>query len=201
MPTPETVERMRAYIAQLQEDIAVVAKLKTAANVQEGDSMPSVQFYRRFIQNAVISVRKCPVDANLTLDDVLREALTIGKGAPRTVCDRCTYIGRCSANLCAKEPDRIVRICAPDAATACRATLCFDAVELAEFLERWDGRGTVTDVDSMPNPALALGVSSGVPLNPNEIVTHLDGTTERALRWQVDMWREVGFIQLLARGA
>ena len=187
----EEGSRLQRYIVQLKEDLDIVMKMKSVTKAGDENLMPSVQFYRRFTQNAVVAIRKVPVDVDLTLEDVLREALTAGKGAPRKVCDHCTYIGRCTAAMCAKEPDRIVRICAPDAATACRATLCFDAVELQEYLETQRS----SDMDPIPNPAIALGVSSGALLNVDDLETHLDKQAEQVLRWQVDMWKEVGQLQ------
>ena len=192
-PGPK-IAKLQRYIIELKEDLDTVMKLKTLTESGDDNLMPSVQFYRRFTQNAVVAIRKAPVDVDLTLEDVLREALTSGKGAPRNVCNHCTYIGRCTAAMCAKEPDRIVRICSPDAATACRATLCFDAVELQEYLEKWETRRK-SDKDPLPNPAIAMGVSSGALLNVNDLLPHLDEHAEQVLRWQVDMWKEVGQLQ------
>jgi hypothetical protein len=47
--------------------------------------------------------------------------------------------------------------------------------------------------------APALGRTSGAELDVNELVTTLDENTANALKWQVEMWHEVGSIQDRAR--
>lgn len=47
----------------------------------------------------------------------------------------------------------------------------------------------------MPNPALILGRTSGAALETKELMETLDEDTVNALRWQVEMWNEVGTVQ------
>lgn len=92
----------------------------------------------------------------------------------------------------------MIRVCAPDAVTACRATLCFDAVELGKYFQTWE-KLRKDNAGQMPNPALTLGRSGGAELNVMELVPVLDAETEKALRWQVEMWHEVGSVQQKVR--
>ena len=186
-----SAQKLQRYVSQLREDIDFIRTIGETTGKSENDLNPAVQFYRRFTQQAAAAVRKVAVDRNVTLDDVLRTALMSGKGAPRRVCDHCTYFGDCTPDLCVKQPDRVVRICAPDAVSACRATLCFDATQLDQYLEEWTLRRTGPE-DPLPNPALVMGISSGVDVKRDDLLPHLDADTERALRWQVDMWKEIG---------
>ena len=75
--------------------------------------------------------------------------------------------------------------------SACRATLCFNAVDLDAFFRDWESRRT-SAADPMPNPALVLKRAGGAALDADALVPTLDADTESALRWQVQMWREVG---------
>ena len=69
-----------------------------------------------------------------------------------------------------------------------------DAVELGKYLHVWENRPHAPG-ERMPNPALILGRTSGAVLESNQLMETLDEDTVSALRWQVEMWNEVGTVQ------
>lgn len=69
-----------------------------------------------------------------------------------------------------------------------------DAVELGKYLHVWDNKARSPN-ERMPNPALILGRTSGAPLDVNELMETLDEDTVSILRWQVEMWNELGTVE------
>lgn len=150
--------------------------------------------YTQFVAEASDTVRKLRVDRQWTLDALLYAMAQPpkGKGDPPSVrCEDCSFVGACTAELCQQEPERIVRVCVPRSTTKaqeCISVLCFDAAELSAYV-------APDAVGPMPNPAVTLGVNSGVPVAPADLVSTLDANATATLRWQLALWRDFGSLQ------
>jgi hypothetical protein len=177
-------------LAQLLED----ADYAAGAERPTADPGADGALYATFIAETKEAVRAVAVDANLTVAEHLRAAGALLDGARASgrmpavdgaFCERCTYVGSCSAFLCRKQPASVVRILAPRRAGG-GYTLCFDAAQLEPLLADFRREGRLR----MANPVHTLGVTGGHAVDPEQFAATLDAETVAALEWQVVAWRE-----------
>jgi hypothetical protein len=184
---PSERAAVRAQIKALAKDVATAKTLEMMRHAARPVAVegPRQTLFTEFMRGASETVRRVGTDRHLSTEDLMEAALAPKPDSARRTCERCVYVGECTADLCARSPDRVVRICSPDAATnptGCMATLCFDGEQLERFLDA----ERPADDGSVENPVFRLGIPPSMRVS--ELQPRLDAVTVEALRWQLRIW-------------